>query len=221
MSEQHSFLTHEVISYLASRTTPDDDFLTRLKAAAKKAGIPPIWIASEQAALIQILLRLVDAREVLEVGTLAGYSAISMARVLPTEGHLHTIELEDAHADFAEHWIKQADLPCAVTVHRGHAEQLLPGFHDGSMDAMFIDADKDNYALYLDAALRIVRPGGLILVDNAFAFGHLLDADDDLTPTGKDEVWAIRAFNDLMARNDQIQGVILPLGDGMWVSVRA
>jgi caffeoyl-CoA O-methyltransferase len=219
MSEHSKFVTHEVLHYLASRTTAEDDFLKRLKAAAQKAGIPGIWIAPEQAALVQILLRLADARDVLELGTLAGYSAIAIGRVLPPGGHLHTIEVEATHADFAEHWIKQAALPCSVTVHRGHAIKLLPGFHEASMDAMFIDADKEHYPDYLDQALRIVRPGGLILVDNAFAFGRVLD--EDLTPTGKDEVWAIRAFNDLMARNDQLQGIIVPLGDGMWVSVRA
>ena len=220
MTENTHFVTHEVLHYLASRTTPEDEYLQRLKAAARKAGLPPIWIAPEQASLIQILLRLCDARDVLELGTLAGYSAIAMGRVLPPGGHLHTIECSDAHADFAQHWIDRAELDCAVTVHRGHAQKLLPGFKDASMDAMFIDADKETYPDYLDQALRIVRSGGLILVDNAFAHGQILE--EDLTPTGqKDTVWAIRAFNDLMHRNDQLQGIIVPLGDGIWVSVRA
>lgn len=220
MSEHSQFVTHEFLHYLVGKTTPEDEYLQRLKTAARKADIPPIWIAPEQAALIQILLRLCDARDVLELGTLAGYSAIAMGRVLPAGGHLHTIECEDKHADFAEHWIEQAQLACSVTVHRGHCAKLLPGFKDGSMDAIFIDADKESYPDYLDHALRVVRSGGLIMVDNAFASGRILD--EDLTPTGhKDSVWAIRAFNDLMHRHEELQGIIVPLGDGIWVSVRA
>lgn len=94
-------MTAAHIEYVAAHTTGEDDFLRRLKEAARAAGLPAIWIAPEQAAFMQILLRLVSAREVIEVGTLAGYSAIWMARSLPSGGRVRTIELDAGHAAIA------------------------------------------------------------------------------------------------------------------------
>jgi caffeoyl-CoA O-methyltransferase len=164
---------------------------------------------------MQILLTVAKARVVLEVGTLAGYSAIAMARALPADGHVHTIELEAKHADFAEAWIAKSDVAGRVTVHRGAGLDVLPRFAADSADAAFLDADKGNYAGYLEQSLRIVRSGGLILVDNAFAFGQLFDE----RPTDR-EVGAVRAFNEVMAREPRVQAVIVPIGDGLWVGVK-
>jgi predicted O-methyltransferase YrrM len=201
--------------YLARLTRGDDDSLRELKQAAEAAGLPRIWIAPEQASFLQILLRSAGAREVIEVGTLAGYSAIAMARALPEGGRVRTIELEAKHADFAEEWIARSDVAACIEVHRGAGSEVLAGFADASADAAFIDADKESYAAYLTACLRIVRPGGLILVDNAFAFGQLFDEGE----VGA-SVAAVRAFNEVMARTPGLQGVILPIGDGLWVAVR-
>jgi predicted O-methyltransferase YrrM len=102
-----------------------------------------------------------------------------------------------------------------VFVHRGAALELLPSFPAGAYDAVFLDADKSGYPAYLREALRLLRPGGLVLVDNAFAFGQLFDEH----PTDR-EVPAVRAFNEIMARTPEVQAVIVPLGDGMWVGVK-
>jgi predicted O-methyltransferase YrrM len=215
MSAKSSDVTAEHFRYLTERTRPEDEFLRSLKAAALEQGIPAIWISPEQASFMQILLRLIRATEVIEVGTLAGYSAISMARALPRDGRVRTIELEPKHADFAEQWVAQSDVAGRVEVHRGKGRDVLATFDASSADAAFVDADKSNYAAYLDECLRIVRPGGLIMVDNAFAFGYLLD------PTSTDpNVAAVRAFNDYMARKPGLQGIIVPIGDGLWVAVR-
>jgi caffeoyl-CoA O-methyltransferase len=215
MSEASSLVTAEHFRYIAERTTREDGFLTDLKRAAAAEGIPSIWIAPEQASFMQILLRAAHAREVVEVGTLAGYSAIAMARALPKDGHLRTIELETKHADFAERWVAKSDVAGKVSVHRGAGMDVLPGFATDSADAAFLDADKASYPKYLTECLRIVRRGGLIMVDNAFAFGELLAT----TPTDR-EVGAIRAFNDLMAKTAALQSVIVPIGDGLWVGVK-
>src|SRR5439155_22518667 len=134
---------------------------------------PAIWISPEQASFMQILLRLARAREVIEIGTLAGYSAIAMARALPGDGRVRTIEINPAHADFAERWVARSDVAGRVIVHRGAGAQVLPGFAAGSADAAFIDADKPSYPAYLEQCLPIVRPGVLLMVDHAFAFGQL------------------------------------------------
>ncbi|MGQ0554209.1 MAG: O-methyltransferase [Planctomycetota bacterium] len=215
MSAEGTLVTDRHFAYVAARTTPEDEFLRELKQQALAAGIPAIWISPEQAALMQILLRLRGCRDVVEVGTLAGYSAIAMARALPPGGRVRTIELLPKHADFAERWIARSDVPERITVHRGAGRDVLATWADHSADAAFLDADKGGYPEYLRQCLRIVRPGGLILVDNAFAFGQLFDE----APTDR-EVPAVRAFNDFMAKEARLQSVIVPIGDGLWVGVK-
>ncbi len=212
MSAEASPLTAEHHRYIRDHVPAEDAFLVSLRAAALEAKIPPIWIAHEEAHFLAVLLRLVGARRVIEVGTLAGYSAIALARGLPPDGKLDTIELLSKHADFAEQWIAKSDVAGKVRVHRGAGVDVLPHFGANFADAMFLDADKGSYGLYLEQALRIVRPGGLILADNALAFGQLLD----LKATDR-EVPAVRAFNDSVARHPRVEGVIVPLGDGVWV----
>src|SRR5262249_22928052 len=104
MSEVSSQVTAEHFRYIAEHTSREDSFLADLKRAASAEGIPSIWIAPEQASFMQILLKLAKAREVVEVGTLAGYSAIAMARALPKGGRVRTIEIVPKHADFAKRW---------------------------------------------------------------------------------------------------------------------
>lgn len=218
MSATSSIVTAEHFAYIAARTRPRDPFLIELQAAASAADIPAIWIAPEQASFLQILLKAAGAKRVVEVGTLAGYSAIAMARALPSAaqgGRLATIELDRRHADFAQDWIGRSDVADRVQVHRGAGADVLATFEADSFDAAFLDADKRGYPVYLEHCLRIVRPGGLILVDNAFAFGQLLDEH----PTDP-EVEAVRAFNDRMAGTSGLHGVIVPIGDGLWVAVR-
>lgn len=215
MSEQSTLVSEAHFQYIARHTSGEDAFLQSLKKAAAAAGIPSIWIAPEQASFMQILLRAAHAREVIEVGTLAGYSAIAMARALPAGGLVRTIELEAKHADFAEEWIAESDVPSMVKVYRGKGMDVLPRFESDSADAAFLDADKGNYPNYLRECLRIVRKGGLIMVDNAFAFGELFAE----IPRDR-EVTAVRAFNEHMAQVTELQSVIVPIGDGLWVGVR-
>jgi caffeoyl-CoA O-methyltransferase len=152
---------------------------------------------------------------VVEVGTLAGYSAIAMARALPREGRVRTIEIETKHADFAERWIARSDVAGKIEVHRGPGAEVLARFAADSADAAFLDADKGSYPIYLKECLRIVRQGGLIMVDNAFAFGQLFDPK----PTDR-EVPAVRAFNEVMAQTHGVHSIIVPFGDGLWVGVK-
>jgi predicted O-methyltransferase YrrM len=110
MSELSTLVGSDHFRYIAEHTTAEDAFLKQLKEAAAAAGIPAIWIAPEQASFMRILLKVAKARDVVEVGTLAGYSAISMARALPPEGRVRTIEIAPMHADFAEQWVARSDV---------------------------------------------------------------------------------------------------------------
>ncbi|MBM3791207.1 MAG: SAM-dependent methyltransferase, partial [Acidobacteria bacterium] len=147
--------------------------------------------------------------------TLAGYSAIWMARALPAGGRVRSIEISGKHADFAERWIARSDVAGRILVHRGAGKDILPKLPADSADASFLDADKANYPLYLRESLRIVRRGGLVMVDNAFAFGQLLEE----RPSRAD-VEAVRAFNEAMAGEKALHSVIVPVGDGLWVGVK-
>lgn len=165
-------VTQRHYDYVAQRTRGDDDFLKALKAEAEKAGIPKIWISPAQASLMQILLKLRGANRVIEVGTLAGYSAIQMARALPADGVVTTIELEPKHADFAEAWIAKSDVKGKVRVLRGKGADVLKGLPDRSADACFLDADKENYPVYLEHAARICGKGGLVMADKPLRSGN-------------------------------------------------
>jgi predicted O-methyltransferase YrrM len=215
MSTTSTAVGPQHFEYIAARTRGEDSFLAELKAAARAAGIPPIWIAPEQASFMQILLKAARAERVVEVGTLAGASAIAMARALPAGGRLVTIELDPRFAAFAEAWVARSDVAARIEVRRGAGKDVLAELPADSADAMFLDADKRGYPDYLREALRVVKVGGLVLVDNAFAFGELFAE----SPRDR-ETAAVRAFNDLMARTRAIHGVIVPLGDGLWVGVR-
>jgi predicted O-methyltransferase YrrM len=215
MSSTSTIVTERHFEYLAQRTRQEDAFLLELKREAAAAGIPAIWISPEQASFMQILLRASGAREVVEVGTLAGYSAIAMARALPEDGRVRTIELSESHAEFAERWIARSDVAGRVEVLRGSGADVLPRLAERSADVAFLDADKAGYPAYLEECLRIVRPGGMIWADNAFAFGQLFDE----RPSDR-EVAAVRAFNDHMAATSRLHSIIVPFGDGLWVGVK-
>ena len=208
-------VTRAHYEYMAAHTRGDDDLLVALKQAAEAAGIPRIWISPGQASLMQILLKLRGARDVIEVGTLAGYSAITMARALPEGGKVRTIELEDKHADFAEEWIGKSDVAGKVEVLRGAGVDVLKTLSDGSADACFLDADKQNYPHYLEECMRILRPNGLVMADNAFAFGRLLDESDN-----EGGVVHVRAFNDYIAGQGGLHAAMVGVGDGLWVGVK-
>lgn len=213
MSESPTVHSAALMQYVAAHAPAEDPLLRELKAAAKARGFPAISVAPAQAAFMQVLLRAARAREVVEVGTLGGYSAISMARALLEGGRVRTIEVDPERARFAREWAARSDVAGRVEVFEGMGAKVLPTFASDSADVAFLDADKESYSLYLEECRRIVRPGGLILVDNAFAFGYLLDPTED-----DPAVAAIRAFNEVMHGARDLQGVIVPLGDGLWVA---
>jgi caffeoyl-CoA O-methyltransferase len=215
MSEESTPIDARFFAYIAAHARPEDAFIQELKRVAVEAGVPPIWVAPEQAAFMRLLLEIAGAREVVEVGTLAGTTAIALARALPEGGRLRTIEVDETRVALARAWIARSDVADRVEVIHGDAAEVLGQLEDASLDALFIDADKTGYDTYLDEARRLLQPGGLLLCDNAFAFGHLLDPEER-----GPEVSALRAFNDRLAADPDFDGVLVPLGDGLWVARR-
>lgn len=213
MSKTSTPVDERLFAYLATQTIPEDDYLAGLRIAAAKAGLPEIHIAPEQAAYLQLQMRAINAMNVIEVGTLGGYSAISMARGMPAAGRVVSLEIESTHAEFARDWIAKSDQTGKIEVRTGDATKTLVDLPDGEADAIFLDAEKHDYVTYLEHALRLLRPGGVLLADNVLAGGCVADGN------GPTEV-AIRAFLDASMAADNLSSVIVPLGDGIFFGVK-
>lgn len=165
--------------YFDGLFAPPDPALDAAIKATSDAGMPLINVAANQGKLLQLLARMVGARKILEVGTLGGYSAIWMARALPPDGRLITLEVNPTHADIARANIARAGLADKVEVRLGSAHDSLPQLAEqgsGPFDLVFIDADKASTSAYLTWALRLTKPGSLILIDNVVRNGAVADA---------------------------------------------
>ena len=207
-------MSDPVANYVSGLFAREDETLLALREEADRTGLPPIAISPDTGRLLQVMLRAIGARRVLEVGTLGGYSAIWMARALPADGALLSLEIEPAHAEFARRYIARAGVDGIVEVRTGRALEILPALDGESFDAVFLDADKAPLPTYLEWALRLVRRGGLIMADNALWGGRVFDAsvDDEATR-------GVREFNRRFAADPRITGIIVPTHDGVAVGV--
>jgi predicted O-methyltransferase YrrM len=168
-----------VDEYLSERLVQRDPALEAALADSTAAGLPAIAVAPNQGKLLNLLARLRGARRILEVGTLGGYSAIWLGRALPADGRLITLEVDPKHAQVAEKNLARAGLRDKVEIRIGPALETLARLATESQppfDLTFIDADKQNNANYFDAALKLSRPGSLILIDNVVRRGAITDA---------------------------------------------
>jgi len=184
------FTTPEVLAYVNRVHVPHDAGLAR--AFVVPDGIPAIQVGPSDGKLLGLLLRMIGAKKVVEVGTLVGYSSIHLARALAPGGHLWSVEFEPRHAQVARDNLAAAGLADRVTVVVGAGRDMLPTLDGhGPFDAVFIDADKVNYDAYGRWAIDHLRPGGLVLGDNAYLFNELLEDSD----RGR----AMRGFHELVA----------------------
>lgn len=202
--------------YVTQLFASEDEILRDLREAMAERGLPEIYISAQQGRLLQVLLSAIGARRVLEIGTLGGYSAIWMARALPADGYLLSLEVERERAELAREFIGRAGLDAVAEVRLGTAESILEELlvTEERFDAAFIDADKERYPLYLERALELVRPGGLILGDNAFRDGRITD-----DPPPDEGTAAMQRFNAKMAGTHRLISTIIPVRDGLAVGV--
>ena len=201
--------------YITSQFARPDAVLQQVLAAMPARGLPAITIKPEEGRFLQFLVRANGARRVVEIGTLGGYSGIWLARGLPDDGRLITLEKEPFHAEVAREHFALAGLAGKVDLRLGEARDTLPRLADeGPFDFCFIDADKLGYGDYLDWALANVRPGGIVAAHNAFRQGAVLD-DADQTP----ETQFLRSFNQRFAAEPRLLSTIYPAGDGMLIGV--
>jgi predicted O-methyltransferase YrrM len=196
--------------YIGALYAHDDALLNALREEADRAGLPPISITPRAGRVLQVLLRAIGARRVLEIGTLGGYSGIWMARALGDGGSLLTLEIDPGHAEFARRYFERAGLGGRATVRVGRALDLLPALDGEQFDAVFIDADKEPMPTYLDWALRLTRKGGMIFADKALWAGRVADPDVNDTATA-----AVREFNRRFSTDPRLEATVLPVGDGL------
>jgi len=194
-------LWNDVDTYLTDLLVTPDPALATALAASEAAGLPAIAVSAPQGKMLHLFARMLGARRILEIGTLGGYSAIWMARALPSDGKLVTLEADPKHAEVARGNLARAGLGERTEVVVGKALDTLPGVdarRDAPFDLCFIDADKANIPGYFDASLAMTRRGGLIVVDNVIREGHILEPNHD------DAVRGVRAFNEKVAREPRV-----------------
>ncbi len=197
----------EIDNYVEGLFAPPDPALEGALRRSREAGLPEINVSPNEGKLLQLLAETAGARRILEIGTLGGYSTIHLARALPEGGSLISLELDERYAGVARENIREAKLVDRVEVRVGNAKTLLARMvEDGErpFDLAFIDADKGGYSEYLEWALRLSRPGSLILVDNAIRGGSVLDPEDE-------SARATRDFNEALAKDPRLSTLILPL----------
>lgn len=200
--------------YIAQLFAPEDDALRQAQIEAQKNELPPISVHPQDGVLLQWLMRAIGARKVVEIGTLAGYSGIWMARALPADGKLYTVEKSGKHAAIARENFRRAGVTDRVEVHEGSASDVLNQLAvNGPFDMVFIDADKAGYGAYLAWAVDHLRPGGIVAAHNAFRGGRVLNPEDD-------DDKSMRAFIEVLAAHERVHGMVIPLGDGMAVGLK-
>ena len=197
--------------YILQHIDPEGDYLYRLFRATNIHTIHGRMASGHlQGRLLKMLVRMIRPKNILEVGTFSGYSAISMAEGLEGDGHLYTFEINDEMEDFTRPWIEGSPVADKITFLIGDALTEAPKL--GILfDMAFIDGDKRTYRETYEMVMGILRPGGFILADNTLWDGHVVDHayDHDRQTQG------IETFNDYIAADDRVEQVILPLRDGL------
>lgn len=196
-----------VDNYIAGLFNSPNEALAKTEASIDANNIPPISVSANQGKFLHLLAKLCNAKKILEVGTLGGYSTIWMASALPANGKLVTLELEQHHANVAKENIASAGLGGMVDIRVGKAIDLLADLAEenaGPFDMIFIDADKPPYTEYFEWALKLSRPGTLIIADNVIREGKVLD------PLCKDPmVNGVQRFNQALSGNKSVTATIL------------
>jgi len=214
MSGKFTPMTPELYAYMLVHRSEHDPVLARLaQETAKLGGISVMQIAPEQGAFMALLARAIGARNAIEVGTFTGYSALCLARALPDGGRLIACDINEEWTLMARRYWQEAGVAHKIDLRLGPAIETLRALPRApDFDLAFIDADKGGYREYYEEILPRLRAGGLILFDNVFYFGQVLDAASDF-----EDARALRALNDALASDARVESVMLPIADGLTI----
>jgi predicted O-methyltransferase YrrM len=214
MSNRTIQLTDELYDYLINVSLREPDILCRLREQTLTMPEADLEIAPEQGQLMALLLRLISATRVLEIGTFTGYSSLAMALALPKDGELVTCDLSEEWTAIARRYWQEAGVEDRITLCLGPAldtlDRLLAEGQRDSFDFAFIDADKENDLVYFERCMKLVRTGGLIVVDNVLWSGRVIDPKVDDVDTA-----SIRVFNRALLEDERIDLSLVPIADGL------
>jgi caffeoyl-CoA O-methyltransferase len=219
--KSYSNLSHCVSQYVENLLQLDSSpNLQHALQVAKKRGTPPLQVVPTDGRNLEVFARSVQAKKIVEIGTLCGYSAVFLANALPEWGKLYTCEQSSHHISVASEVFQDLGLSEKIKIIGGNALDTLPTLtEEGPFDLVFIDADKVNYPKYFDWAIENLRSGGLLIADNVFVFGFIGDAQ---LPQGElaNLVLAMREFNQKCVADKRVVTTFLPTGEGMMVAVK-
>lgn len=212
-------LDEVVRGYLLANQPAENPVLAELRELTATMPRARMQISPEQGHFLQFLIKLIGARTVLEIGTFTGYSSLAMALALPPDGHITACDKSAEWTDIAcQHW-RKAGVADKIELKIGTAVDTLQALVDqgcgGRYDIAFVDANKEDYDAYYEFSLKLVRPGGLIAVDNALRGGRVADSDET-----HPSVTVVRDLNAKIARDERVDRVLLPVGDGMMMARR-
>ena len=214
MSNQSIQLTPELYTYLLDVSLRESDLLQELRERTRRMPEASMQIAPEQGQFMTLLARLLGARQALEIGVFTGYSALCVASALPADGRLIACDISPEYTRIAREYWARAGVADRIDLRLAPASEtlatLLAEGAAGSFDLAFIDADKTGYAGYYEQCLALLRPGGLIVVDNVLWNGRVLDA-----ATADEDTRAIRAFNRRIHKDVRVDLSLVPIGDGL------
>ncbi len=207
------------IQYIHNLYAQPDELLVSISSELEKRNIA-IQVGAEEGRMLQILIALHGAKKIVEIGTLAGYSTIWMARALPEDGHIYTINKDPEHVKMAEGFFILSECSKKITQLTGDAHKILPDLVEKApFDMVFIDADKISYPAYLDWAENNIRKGGLIIADNTLLAGMVAeDRPPDGIPPAR---WkGMRLFNERLADKNKYNATIIPTKEGLSVAIK-
>ena len=214
MSRRTINLTDELYDYSLSISLREHPVLVDLRQATESHPMAKMQISPDQGQFMAFLARLMRAQRVLEIGTFTGYSALAVALALPSDGRLIACEIDEEYAAIARDYWERAQVADKITLKLAPADETLRGLLSGgqeqTFDMCFVDADKERYDTYYELGLRLLRPGGLMLIDNVLRGGD--SANPATTSSGTQ---AIRALNAKMHSDDRIDLSFVPIGDGV------
>jgi len=207
-------LTDALHHYLVAHSVREGPLLAELREQTQAMPEAQMQIGPEQGQFMQLLVRLIGARRCLEVGVFTGYSSLAVALALPGDGYLLACDVSEEWTAVARRYWKKAGVEDKIDLRLGPALETLDTLislrQTGRFDMAFIDADKGNYLAYYERLVELVRPGGLIVVDNTLWSGDVADPSNQ-----KPDTVALRAFNDALHRDERIDLALLPVGDGV------
>lgn len=205
-------LNDKLYTYIVDTFVDEDELLKQIVADTEAKKIPLIQISPDNGKFLFMLIKMVRAKRVLEIGTLAGYSTIWMARALPADGKVTTLEINEKHAEEAKANYKKAGLDNKINLMFGSALDSLDKLQNEKFDFVFIDADKENSSNYFDKIIGCMNHGGLICCDNTLKFGRVVDHNPDSSTQG------ILKYNDKVANDPRVDSLLISISDGLTIS---